>query len=221
MRRYLRNLVEKICTVERLANSDDSVSWHALREAEALTDPTMLPELVELLKSDPPKDHRKAAYFVIGKLGKNLQTPDCASSLLSFIPAEKDKYALAHLLDGLADIQKPIQLDLKPIYQLLTDRRWLVRHSAIRALNNAASPEAEDRLLSVLTASNDTNDLIYCHATLNGIGTEKSLAQLREGLKSRKRDVKLSAQAAIEAIQKRSAAQQHAPADIGANARHG
>lgn len=204
MRRYLRELVARICTVEHLANSADSISWHAHREAEGLTDPTMVPELVEFLSSNPSKDQRKAAYFIIGKLGKNLQTPGCASSLLSFISIEKDKYALAGLLHSLVDLQKPIHLDLKPIYQLLTDKRWLVRHSAIQALNNATSPEAEDQLLSVLAASADPNDLIYCHATLNRIGTEKSLPRLHEGLKSRKRDVKLSAQAAIEAIQKRS-----------------
>jgi len=211
-------LVSRICTVENSANSAGSVSWHAYREAEGLTDTTMAPELVEFLGSNPSKDQRKAAYFIIGKLGKNLQDPNCASSLLSFIPTEKDKYALAGLLDSLADIQKPIHLDLRPIYQLLTDKRWLVRYSAIQALNNTASHEAEDQLLSVLTVSVDPNDLIYCHATLNRIGTEKSLPQLQEGMKSRKRDVKLSAQAAIDAIQKRSAAQQGAPGDVGANA---
>lgn len=203
MRQYLTELVSRICTVEKLADSADSVSWHACREAEGLTDTTMVPELLEFLNSNPSKYQREAAYFIIGKLGKNLQNPNCASSLLSFIPTEKDKYALASLLDRLADIQKPIHLDLRPIYQLLTDKRWLVRHSAIQALKNTASPEAEDQILSVLAISADPNDLIYCHATLNRIGTEKSLPQLQEGLKSRKRDVKLSAQAAIDAIQKR------------------
>lgn len=31
-------LVSRICMVENLANSADSVSWHAYREAEGLTD---------------------------------------------------------------------------------------------------------------------------------------------------------------------------------------
>jgi HEAT repeat protein len=195
-----------MCRVEETANSVDSISWRAYREAEGLTDLSMIPELVAFLNSSPAKGHRQAAYFVLGKLGKNTQNPDCVASLLSCVPGEPDKYALATLLGGLADIRKPIHVDLAPVYRLLDDKRWLVRHSAIQALNNAESPEAEDRLLSVLATSADADDLIYCHATLNRIGTVKSLSRLREGLKSRKRDVKLSAQMAIEAIQARAAA---------------
>lgn len=206
MRQYLLELIERICTVEETANSVDSISWHAYREAEGLTDLSMIPELVAFLNSNPVKSHRQAAYFVLGKLGKNTQNPNCVASLLSCVPRERDKYALASLLGGLGDIRQPIHIDLTPVYRLLVDKRWLVRHSAIQALNNTESPEAEDRLLLVLATSTDPDDLIYCHATLNRIGTVKSLSRLREGLKSRKRDVKLSAQAAIEAIQARAAA---------------
>ena len=194
--------------MESVANSADSSSWRALREAEGLADPTLVRELVEYLNTNPGKDKRQAAYFALGELGKNLQSSECASVLLSCISKENDKYVLAGLLDRLAEIPKPASLDLKPIYQLLTDKRWLVRYSAIAALGNTESAEAEDRLLTILADSADPNDLIYCHATLNSIGTTKSISRLREGLKSRKRDVKLSAKAAIEAIEARTAAGQ-------------
>lgn len=218
MRPYLHELIERICTVEKLANSADTVSWRALREAEGLTDLSMVPEIMEFLNTNPEKDQRQAAYFIVGKLGKNAQNPDCALVLISRIAKEKDRYALASLLDRVADIPKPSTIDLKPIYQLLNDRRWLVRHSAIQALNNSNTAETEDRLLAVMAESTDPNDIIYCHATLNRVGSTKSIPALQESAKSRKRDVKLSAQSAIEAILSRSAAQQGAPTDVGAHA---
>jgi HEAT repeat protein len=213
MRQYLQELVGRICTVENVANSVDSVSWKALREAGGQTDLSMVPELVDFLYTNPGKEQRQAAYFIVGKLGRNRQDSDCASVLLSFIPKEKDKYALAGLLDRLAEIEKPAAMDLNPIYQLLTDKRWLVRHSAIQALNNTNTPAVEEHLLAVMATSTDATDLIYCHATLNRVGSKKSIPGLQEGLKSRKRDVKHSAKAAIEAILSRSAAQQGVPAD--------
>ena len=56
-------------------------------------------------------------------------------------------------------------------------------------------------MLEILATTSDPYDVIYCHATLNQIGTRKALPALTQNLKSRKRDVKVSAQAAIEAIE--------------------
>jgi len=122
---------------------------------------------------------------------------------LSLISSANNKYALAALLDELAKIPKPAGTDLSPVFRLLSDNRWLVRHSAIGALKNTNSPEVEARLLSLLQTSSDPYDLIYAHSVLNLVGTSKSIPALQQSLKSRKRDVKLSAQAAITAIQNR------------------
>lgn len=208
MRPYLQELIARMCVVEQSNSSADSVSWHARREAEGLNDRSMISEIVDFLDAKPGKGERQAAYFIIGKLGKNLQDPECASVLLSFISQESDKYALASLLERLADIRKPADMDLKPIFDLLVDQRWLVRYAAIQALNKTCSPEAEARLLELMSASSDSYDLINCHAVLNRIGTSRAIPLLQRGLSSRKRDVKRSAQAAIEAIQARSAANQ-------------
>jgi HEAT repeat protein len=79
----------------------------------------------------------------------------------------------------------------------------LVRHSAIQSLRLTDTPEAEDKLIDLLVTTTDTHDMIYCHATLNEIGSTKSLLYLEKNLSSRKRDVKLSAKSAIEAIKSR------------------
>lgn len=48
--------------------------------------------------------------------------------------------------------------------------------------------------------TDDPYDMTYCHATLSEIGTAKALPFIQENLKSRKRDVKMSAQFVINAI---------------------
>jgi HEAT repeat protein len=200
-------------------SSDDSVSWHAHREAEKLDDLTICQELDSYLRETLTVQQRSAAYFIIGKIGKNCQNTECASLLMSRIQEEKSKYALASLLYMLKDIPKSEEIDLTPVFALLQDKRWLVRHAAIGSLINTASAEAEDRLIAVLRTSSDPNDAIYCHASLNRIGTAKALPALEVGLKSRKRDVKLSAKLAIEAIATRDAAQQRPAADAPNTAR--
>ena len=206
MRESLIDLIERMTRPEPHANSADSVSWHAHREAEKIDDVSLLQELNAFLENSAGKEARSAVYFIIGKIGKNCGSPECASVLIARSKTEKDKYALSALLDRLADIPKPASVDLAPVFALLQDKRWLVRHAAIRSLINTASAEAEGRILAHLRDASDPDDAICCHATLNRIGTAAALPALEAGLKSRKRDVKLSAQAAIEAIAARSAA---------------
>jgi hypothetical protein len=54
-----------------------------------------------------------------------------------------------------------------------------------------------------LATTTDPQDMIYCHAMLNEIGTTKSLPFLEKSLSFRKRDVEQSARLAIEAIKSR------------------
>jgi hypothetical protein len=203
MRTYLIELLERVSLPEPGVSSADSISWHAHREAEQLRDPVLIADLDEFLSSNPPARKRTAAYFIVGAIGKNCGSGECASMLIKYASTEKDEDALHCLLDRLAHVPKPKHIDLEPLFALLEDKRWLVRHAAIRALINSSSPEPEVRLLALLGSTTDPGDLVYCHATLNRIGTAKSLAALRSNLTYRRRDVKLTAALAIEAIQAR------------------
>jgi len=204
MRESLANLIERMALSEPGVDSSASVSWHAHREAETVTDLSALPELCVYLDSNPRPHLRAAAYFLIGKIGKNTGNTDCAAALAARAALEIDKYALSGLLNRLADLSKPIQIDLSPVFALLRDPRWLVRHSAIASLKNSVSPESELRILELLSGSTDSHDVAYCQATLNSIGTAISLPALRSRLSSRSRDVRMSAQLAIEAIEMRT-----------------
>lgn len=202
--RYLIELISRMTAKEdRCLNSDDSVAWHAHREVETLSDPSIVDELAEYLRTEKDRKRRTAAYFILGKLGRKVRTADCASILLLRLSNEHDKYVLSSLLDSLSWITKPRSLDLGPIYDLLHDDRWVVRSSAIDSLRLTEAPGAEDQVIDLLVTTTNPQDIVYCHATLNKIGSAKSLPYLEKNLDSRKRDVKLSAQLAIEAIKSR------------------
>ena len=203
MQEKLVELIKRMTVREDVKNSEDSISWHAHREAEKLVDEAMAEELREFLNQKPKKEQRQAAYFIIGKIGKNRQSAECAVCLIKHASIETDKHALNSLLTLMGDLPKPQHLDIGPIFTLLKDKRWLVRHAAINSLKHCQNSEAEDALLAILETTTDPYDIICCHSTLNNIGTLKALPALTLNLKSRKQDVKSSAELAIKAITSR------------------
>ncbi|MFZ6767363.1 HEAT repeat domain-containing protein [Undibacterium sp. Di26W] len=204
MNSELRNLLDRMTVKETVTNSDQSQSWHAHREAERLVDNTYIEELDVLLSVSKSKDERRAAYFILGAIGANTGAVRCAEILLKRVDFEKDKYVLSSLLDSFSKIDKPADISLDAIFRLLDEPRWLVRHSAIRSLRNTNSPAAEDYILAHLLKTDSPFDVTYCHSTLNQIGSLRSIPQISKSVGSRKRDVKISAEAAIRSIQMRN-----------------
>ncbi len=102
------------------------------------------------------------------------------------------------LLDGLRD-QQAIP-DCEPLVGLIADRRWMVRHAAIRALGKCRTPRAEDVLIHVLERSQDPHDLIYANASLALVASTRAIQALRRHIHSRKDDVKASALYALSQI---------------------
>jgi HEAT repeat protein len=203
MRAYLADLVDRLAKVEPMVSSDKSVSWAAHREAEQLRDISMVDELVGVAASDTAKGRRAACHFIIGKIGANVQNARCARVLLDLLSTERDKHNIAFILDRVGEISKPSTFDLSAVYALLDDPRWRVRHAAIQALRNSQNEEVETRLLRHLSSTDDPHDQTYCHSVLNRSGTARSIPTLEANLKSRKRDVKQSAEAALRAIRSR------------------
>src|SRR5258705_12029258 len=158
MRAYLADLLERLAKHEPNVSSADSVSWTAHREAEVLRDVSMVDELAGIAAAEGAKARRAACYFVIGKIGRNLQDARCAAVLLGLLKTERDKYNIASILDRVAEISKPPAFDLSPVYALLEVPRWLVRHAAIGALDDSRSEEVEARLLQHLVARDDPFD---------------------------------------------------------------
>ncbi len=198
-----------------IRSSVDSVSFNAHRETEKIADEAILSKAKAALVHEKDKKKRDALYFVIGKVALNLRHSDTSAFLIQQIKRETDKYVLGALLDRIAELPKPEGTDLQPILAHLEDPRWLVRHSAIQALKQTVSPDAELALVDLLERSTDPYDITYANATLNQIGSLRSVPAIERHLSSRKRDVNGSAQLAIQAIRKRQAGQQAAPSNGG------
>ncbi|WP_146618567.1 HEAT repeat domain-containing protein [Rhizobium sp. AN80A] len=184
-------------------SSADSKSWHAYREAERLSDAKIIQEISHYLGKKRKAPERNSAYFILGKVGKNIANSDATRLLLACIATEVDKYALSTALEMISELSLTADEDISMIINLLRDGRWLVRHAAIRALKSSKSVRAEEELIALLSETNDVYDKIYCHATLGVIGTAQALPAIQINTTSRKQDLKLTAMYAIESIRAR------------------
>ena len=209
MDKYLLDLINKMNDtgdqkMEAGYDNTKTISWNALREAEKLENKDFISPLITFADNEKDKKKRDKAYFILSHIAKNIGDTIAVNYLINRIDKETDKYIIASLLDTISNLKKPIGTDLQPIITATKSDKWLIRHSAIRALNNSVDEIAETTLIKILDNSDDPFDLTYANATLNKIGTIRAIPYLEKHLKSRKRDVKDSAEFAIEEINKRN-----------------
>lgn len=184
--------------------SNESIPWKACREAEKLTDLSLVDELAASVRGTKSKDARRNAYFIIGKIGANTGDASCATRLVSFLDFEKNRYCRARLLQSVGEVPKSVEFDYAVIEPWLRDTRWLVRHAAIEAFKKTHGTAAEEYVLTHLAQTTDATDQTCCHAVLNRIGSSRAIPLIERGLTSRTRDVRLSAKSAILEIVSRS-----------------
>jgi HEAT repeat protein len=209
MDKYLIDIIEKMLdtsdqTMVAGFDSSKTISWKALREAEKNETEDFIPQLILFIDNEKNKNKRDRVYFLLGHIAKNTNNTTAINYLIQRVGKETDKYVVASLLDRIADLQKPIKTDLQPLIQATKSDKWLIRHSAIQALDNSSDPDAETALIEILDSSDDPYNLTYANTTLFNIGTIRAIPHLEKHLKSRKRDVKNTAKCAIEEIIKRS-----------------
>lgn len=209
-RPQLEDLIKRMSTVEQTADSRDSASWKAHREAEALADPALLPMLEAFIAAHPKKKERRLrddAHFIYGKILKNTFCPQGCAYLIRRLEAETDKHVLSAILDLLRDLPIPGDLDISPILRCTRHEAWLVRYSAIRALGACPGEESREALRFYLAQEDEKayrQEIIYANAAMGRIGTAADIPLLEKHLYTRIRDMKLSAQIAIERIRARS-----------------
>lgn len=208
MDKYLHELIKRMNdqSDRKLDTGHDSsktLSWNITRESEKLDNKDFVSQLITYIDTEKDKKKRDRAYFILGHIAKNIDDNKAVNYLIQRIDKESDKYVIASLLDRIAGIKKPLGTDLKPIINAIKNDRWLIKQSAIRALNLSADKIVESTLIEILEGSDDPYNLTYANAVLNKIGTPMAIPYLEKHLSSRKRDVKDSAKYAIEEINKR------------------
>ena len=210
-REYLEDLIARMAIVEECQDSRDSVSWKAHREAETLTDAALLPILETIILEHPrPKERRVRgnAYFVYGKVLKNTFQRAGYAFLLQRLTVETDKYVISSLMDRLADLEIPGNLDIAPVIAHARNEKWLIRHSAIRVLGACAVPESREALAWYLMQEDEKkykHEITYANAAMGKVGTAEDIPLLERHLHSRRPDIRISAELAIQRIKARGA----------------
>jgi len=187
-------------------------SWYAHRDAEKLDNVNFISQLEDYILNEKNKNHRRDGYFILGKILLNISSKrkllikhkNSIQFLINQLEIETDKYILSSILDRLSDIPILSDLNIKPIISNLTNKLWLIRHSAICSLTKSEHNFVEDEIIKIIKNSTDNNDITYANSVLNHIGTIKSMEYLEPLTKSRIRDIKISASFAIESIKKRN-----------------
>lgn len=205
----LLNLIERMSVPEQHVNSDISISFKAHREAEKLNGIGLLPQLKEYIlthQSPKEKEKRNHAYFILGKLLQKIDQPEYTQFLINQLEVETDKYILSSMLDRLHDINKPDSLDIEPIIHCTKSEKWLIRHSAIRALSLSESPKARITALSFLESNDlkkDKYEICYAISALSTIGTSEDIPVLERLTGVRYQDIKIASQNVITKIKKK------------------
>jgi len=215
----LLELITRINTKdEHFTVSTETTSWKACREAETLTDPALFPLLQEIIeehdgKKKDKREIRNAAYFIFGRLMQVSFEQGACAFFLQRLGAETDKYILSSMLDRVHDWWKlagktiPAGLDISNMLTLAKDDRRLVRHSAIRALGACPREESRDILLYYLLQEDEKAyqyEIYYANIAMQGIGEPEDIPFLERFLKSRRPDIKITAQYAIQFIRERN-----------------
>lgn len=218
-REGLLDLIARINTKdEHFTVSSETTSWKALREAESLDDPGLFPLLREIItehegKAKEKREVRKATYFVYGRLMERVFSPAEAPFFLGRLTVETDKYVLSSILDRVSDwgrkrLLLPEGMDFSPVLALTADDRRPVRHDAIRALS-ACPGEASRRACAFYLGQEDEKgyqyEIYYANIALQTIGGPEDIPLLERFLKSRRPDLRLTAQYAIQYIREREA----------------
>lgn len=216
-RAEVMDLITRINTREEdFTVSTETTSWKALREAETLDDPGLFPVLREIVADNEGKAREKrvirsATYFIYGRLMERAFSPSEAPFFLGRLTVETDKYVLSSILDRVSDWGRrgfllPSGMDFSPVLPLTVDERRSVRHDAIRALS-ACPGEESRRACAFYLGQEDEKayqyEIYYANIALQTIGEPEDIPLLERFLKSRRPDLKLTAQYAIQYIRER------------------
>ena len=210
MKDYIIDLIHRMNVVEKEANSDSSISFQAYRDAEELSDSMYIPTLIQLIELHPsPQDKkfRSSAYFILGKLLFKIVNLSATQFLIHQLRQESDKYVLSSMLDAIADLEKPETIDIMPILDSIDHEKWLVRYSAIRALEKSRNPTARLFLVHYLESLENLKkyryEITYANSVLSDIGEPNDIRLLARYTRVSFIDIKDSANYAIKRINKR------------------
>ncbi|QTE74287.1 HEAT repeat domain-containing protein [Clostridiales bacterium FE2010] len=202
----LYELIGRMTVREQMVSSDESISWHAHREAEKISDASVFPLLMKIVEDNRQKKQKKiraAAYFIIGKVLLQTFSREACEFLIRQLETETDRNILSRILHRIKDLKLPADVDISLIIACTKHDKWDVRHSAIYALGASDTAESKEALAYFLNQEDENKynyEITYANAALGRIGTKEDIPLLEKHMNSRKHDMRDSARFAIQRI---------------------
>lgn len=203
----LYDLIARMTIKEHATSSKESVSWNAYREAERISDETVYPILMRIIEENHKnKAVRRAAYIIIGYSLRNIFNKEACIFLIQKLNEETDMQGVASILESLACIHIPEDIDMSLVIKCSKNDKWQIRHSALDALGSSSTHANREALLFFINQEDEKkyeSEIIYANASLGKIGLKEDIPFLEKHIKSRKRDIRGSALFAIDRIKER------------------
>ncbi len=208
MREYIDDLVARLCDESDLEEnprlpSTEWISWKAYREAEKLADEKYVPVLIEFIEKEKVNRVKSRAYYVLAKVAENTGSGEAVRFLVSRFGKEKVKYLSEEILDFLAKLRKPDDVDLSSVIEATGSPVERIRHSAIKALRYSCDPVVEDRLLELVDGAEGEDEAGLAVNVLASSGSEKSIPRLQDLAEHGSKWRSINAETAIIRIRKR------------------
>lgn len=184
--------------------SDKTITWKALREAEKLSDHKYIDNIIENIDTEKDKKRRDYMYFIVGKNCENKPYQKGLEFLIDRLYKETDKYIISAMLNRIEWLHKSAETDLTKIYNCLQHKTWQVRHSAINALKNTNNFVVEVLMIQIMeNATTEKYEIIYPLDVLYNCGSEKCILYVEKQLQHKSRNIKVQAKETIKAIKER------------------
>jgi len=161
--------------------SEGSVSWNAMREAETLYDPSIIPIAMDLVTRLKSHNQRDALYKILAHLGRRLDNRDVFSFLIERLSVESNKYVLSSLLAHLAALGTEYRgiLSVEQLIPYATHSAWQVKYDAIQVFHLCDPVEAECFLRAQLDEqAHNPFALTYLMGELTYVGSEETIPSL-------------------------------------------
>jgi hypothetical protein len=170
------------------------------KESQGLIDDIALfAKITPILEATENKEVYSWAKLILYRLLRNTKSSEIEEYIIGKVKVEKELWKLKGLTDILSYVGGYAKNTADLAY-LLDHPNKGIRMNVIQALGFSQSPSVEEPLLSVLSSSNDYDELLFSLWSIQGVVTKKSLEALNELLHHKKQGIKIASLAAIAKV---------------------
>lgn len=168
--------------------SDLTISWEARIESKKLTDPKLIKPLQERLNKEKVTKEKINIIHVLVPLAEKNKKNSIADYIINFVKKEKVRWVRDVALSSLNDSQLEIQNEKEYLFELIDNKDWQIKLSALgllKKLDSSYSSRIETVCLDLIEKNKKKpHELSSICGVLVKHGTNKSITQLKEVAKN-------------------------------------